>query len=77
MPLYEYRCRTCAAQFDARRSFDEADAPAPCPDGHIDSVRLLAAFASTGRAGAGAPLPMAGPSGGGGGCGSACGCHGA
>jgi putative FmdB family regulatory protein len=72
MPLYEYRCRTCDERFDVRRSFADADAPAVCPAGHDDAVRLLAAFASTGKASGGgssaAPMPS------GGGCGGACAC---
>ncbi len=50
MPLYEYRCRTCDATFEARRPMLEANAPVPCPDGHVDSVRLLSAFASVAAA---------------------------
>ncbi|HEY8546836.1 MAG TPA: zinc ribbon domain-containing protein [Acidimicrobiales bacterium] len=70
MPLYEYRCRTCDTRFDARRPAAEADAPATCPDGHADTVRLLAAFSATGRAAAGpgaGDAPMA-P------CGANCAC---
>jgi putative FmdB family regulatory protein len=71
MPFYEYRCRTCDERFDLRRSMDDADAPARCSAGHSNAVRLLAAFASTGKASAGgsaAPMPS------GGGCGGACAC---
>lgn len=72
MPLYEYRCRTCEERFEARRSLEDADAPVACPSGHTGAVRLLTAFASTGRAAVGAgPAPM--PSGGGC-CGGGCGC---
>jgi putative FmdB family regulatory protein len=77
MPLYEYRCRTCDDTFELRRSMSESNAPAPCPSGHIDSMRLLSVFASVG-----APASSAGSSGApgrapqGGGCGSSCGCHG-
>lgn len=74
MPLYEYRCRDCEATFELRRSMAEANDPAPCPSGHVNSVKLLSVFASvgasTGGGSAPAPMPM-----GGGGCGSACGCH--
>ena len=71
MPLYEYRCRTCDERFDARRSFDDADGAVTCPSGHEGAVRLLAAFASTGRAGS---SPGAVPVGGGACCGGGCGC---
>jgi len=73
MPLYEYRCRTCDSTFELRRTMADANAPAACPDGHDDAVRLLSVFAATGGAsssGASAAMPS-----GGGGCGAACGCH--
>jgi hypothetical protein len=53
----------------------QAAAPARCPDGHDDTVKLLSTVALAGRAGGGAspgPAPMAGA--GGGCCGGACGC---
>ena len=73
MPLYEYRCRTCDTRFEARRPMTHADAPARCPDGHEDALRLLSVFAATGRtsAGSGAPVPASVPAGG---CGAACAC---
>jgi hypothetical protein len=48
----------------------EASAPATCPEGHDDTVKLLSAVAVGGRAGS-AGQPRAG---GGGCCGGACGC---
>jgi putative FmdB family regulatory protein len=74
MPLYEYRCRTCDADFELRRAMSEASEPAECPQGHADSMRRLSIFASVGTGAAG-PAPK--PAGGGGGCcGGGCGCHG-
>jgi putative FmdB family regulatory protein len=70
MPLYEYRCRTCDDTFELRRSVEDANAPATCPDGHSDAVRLLSVFAAA-KVGAGSdpsPRPSA-P------CGSHCACH--
>jgi hypothetical protein len=47
----------------------EASAPASCPQGHDDTVKLLSTVAVGGRASAGgSPAP------GGGCCGGACGC---
>ena len=69
MPLYEYRCRTCDDVFELRRPMDESSAPADCPAGHAETVRLLSMFAS---AGAAAPTTAPGP--GGGCCGGGCGC---
>jgi putative FmdB family regulatory protein len=70
MAVYEYRCRTCDDLFELRRPMSESDAPADCPQGHADTVRLLSVFASAGVAasvGSGAPMPA-------GGCGPACAC---
>jgi putative FmdB family regulatory protein len=69
---YEFRCRACGATFEERRAMAEADAPAACPKGHVDTTRLLSVFAST--SGGGAAAPSAPGAGGGGCCGGACGC---
>jgi putative FmdB family regulatory protein len=73
VPVYEFRCSTCHAVFDKRRTMAEADAPATCPDGHVGAARLFPVFATVGLAAepAGAGLcgaPVAG------GCGSGCAC---
>lgn len=72
VPLYEYRCRVCDDHFEVRRPMSESGAPATCPDGHIDTVRLLSMFAS-----AGAPTrPTGAPAASTGGCcGGGCGCR--
>ena len=75
MALYEYRCKTCDSTFDVRRPMSEANEPAMCPRGHVDTVRLLSVFASVGTAGSGVPSASAMVPSAGGGCGSACGCH--
>ncbi|AKA03719.1 MULTISPECIES: FmdB family zinc ribbon protein [Streptomyces] len=68
MPRYEYRCRPCGTTFELDRPMAESSAPAVCPDGHQDTVKLLSAVAVGGTAAA------PGPSGGGGGgcCGGGC-----
>lgn len=73
--LYEYRCRTCDETFEARRPMSEANAPATCPQGHADSVRLLSVFASVGASGGdrSSAMPASAPSSAP--CGSHCGCH--
>ncbi|MCX5075601.1 zinc ribbon domain-containing protein [Streptomyces sp. NBC_00513] len=73
MPRYEYRCRTCDDTFEVSRPMAESSAPADCPAGHADTVKLLSAVAVGGSSG-GAPAsaPMDGGGGGccgGGGCG--------
>ncbi|WP_046506495.1 FmdB family zinc ribbon protein [Streptomyces odonnellii] len=73
MPRYEYRCRSCGDTFELSRPMAESSAPASCPAGHDDTVKLLSTVAVAGTARAGAPGPAA-PSGGGGGgcCGGGC-----
>ncbi|WP_253773362.1 FmdB family zinc ribbon protein [Goodfellowiella coeruleoviolacea] len=72
MPTYEYRCRVCAQTFTANRPMSESAAPARCPGGHEDSVKLLSTIALTGTAGAGRAAPVAAQGGGGGCCGGGC-----
>jgi putative FmdB family regulatory protein len=82
MPLYDYRCRECDQTFELRRAIAEADREVTCPCGHASVIRLLPAFAATGRASAGSGSGSAGtfgsfaptPSAGGGCCGGSCGC---
>ncbi|HEU4347312.1 MAG TPA: zinc ribbon domain-containing protein [Actinoplanes sp.] len=69
MPRYDYRCRACGHTFEVSRPMAEAGAPATCPQGHTDTVKLLSTVAMTGRSGS---VPA--PSSGGGCCGGACGC---
>ncbi|MEV0406687.1 zinc ribbon domain-containing protein [Actinoallomurus sp. NPDC050550] len=66
MPRYDFRCRACGATFEVSRPMAEASAPAACPDGHEDTVKLLSTVAVTGG-GTAAP-----PSGGGGCFGGGC-----
>jgi putative FmdB family regulatory protein len=74
MPRYEFRCRACGDTFEVNRPMSESSAPAACPHGHDDTVKLLSTVALTGgMVGGAGPAPMAG-GGGGGCCGGACGC---
>ena len=68
MPSYEYRCRACGATFVMVRPMTEASAPAICPAGHDDTVKLLSTVALTGRADSTAPQPAGGGCCGGGAC---------
>ncbi|MFD8211296.1 zinc ribbon domain-containing protein [Streptomyces sp. NPDC059695] len=69
MPRYEYRCRTCGDTFELSRPMAESSAPAACPAGHDDTVKLLSAVAVGGSASA---APAQGGGGGGGCCGGGC-----
>ncbi|TXC98917.1 zinc ribbon domain-containing protein [Streptomyces sp. ISID311] len=66
MPRYEYRCRPCDTTFELNRPMAESSAPAVCPHGHEDTVKLLSTVAVGGSAAAPAPSPA--PRGAGGGC---------
>ncbi|NLT55380.1 MAG: zinc ribbon domain-containing protein [Actinomycetales bacterium] len=68
MPTYDVRCRTCGRTFEISRPMARADDPAPCPDGHDDTVRLLPAVAVT-RGTSAPPAPSCGAPGSGGCCG--------
>ncbi|MEV5450762.1 zinc ribbon domain-containing protein [Streptomyces sp. H23] len=70
MPRYEYRCRSCGDTFELSRPMAESSAPAACPVGHDDTVKLLSTVAVGGSASASAPAPSSG--GGGGCCGGGC-----
>lgn len=71
MPIYEYRCSTCDAHFELRRSAEQSGAPATCPQGH-SARRVLSVFAAVGRSGAAGAAPAPAPAGGG--CGAGCAC---
>ncbi|MFF0226601.1 zinc ribbon domain-containing protein [Streptomyces sp. NPDC004629] len=68
MPRYEYRCRSCGDTFELSRPMAESAAPAACPAGHDDTVKLLSTVAVGGSASASAPASAPRPSAGGGGC---------
>ncbi|MFJ9180414.1 zinc ribbon domain-containing protein [Streptomyces sp. NPDC102360] len=70
MPRYEYRCRSCAATFELSRPMSASAAPATCPEGHADTVKLLSTVSVAGTATS--PPPSAGAGGGGGCCGGGC-----
>ncbi|MFI5756997.1 zinc ribbon domain-containing protein [Streptomyces sp. NPDC051569] len=74
MPRYDFRCRSCGDTFEVSRPMAESAAPASCPAGHDDTVKLLSTVAVGGAAkgGAAAPAPSAGGGGGGGCCGGGC-----
>ncbi|MET7359741.1 zinc ribbon domain-containing protein [Streptomyces sp. NPDC005562] len=72
MPRYEYRCRSCGDTFELSRPMAESAAPAACPAGHEDTVKLLSTVSVAGTTSA--PAPGGGGAGGGGGgcCGGGC-----
>ncbi|MER6831419.1 zinc ribbon domain-containing protein [Streptosporangium sp. NPDC000563] len=69
MPRYDFRCRACGSTFEISRPMARSDDPAPCPEGHDDTVKLLSTVAVTGGSASSAGSAAAPrPSGGGGGC---------
>lgn len=72
MPSYDVRCRACGTTFEISRPMAAADDPAPCPNGHDDTVRLLPTVGVLGRASGTGPSAAAAPAGGGGCCGGGC-----
>ncbi|MEU3875261.1 MULTISPECIES: zinc ribbon domain-containing protein [Streptomyces] len=75
MPRYEYRCKACGDTFELNRPMAESSAPATCPDGHTDTVKLLSTVAVTGTSStssASSSAPAAPRAGGGGCCGGGC-----
>jgi len=69
VPTYEFRCKACGSTFDVKRPMSEASAPATCPHGHDDTVKLLSVV---GLGGAGAGVGLDAPASGGGCCGGGC-----
>ncbi|MFB7289980.1 FmdB family zinc ribbon protein [Actinacidiphila glaucinigra] len=72
MPRYEYRCRSCGTTFELSRPMAESSAPAECPAGHDDTVKLLSTVAVGGTAAASAATAPRPAAGGGGCCGGGC-----
>lgn len=60
MPLYEYRCPTCAARFELLRPMSRASEPATCPAGHPGAERVLSLFAARSQESGGAATSLAG-----------------
>ncbi|MGQ5575505.1 FmdB family zinc ribbon protein [Streptomyces sp. ECR3.8] len=72
MPRYEFRCRTCGDTFELSRPMAESSAPAACPAGHDETVKLLSTVSVGGAASTAAPAPRPAGGGGGGCCGGGC-----
>lgn len=74
MAFYEFRCRECDTRFEVSRPMSQASDPATCPQGHTDTVKLLAALASVGGSVGGSSAPSMPSMPMGGGCGGGCAC---
>ncbi len=78
MPIYEYRCESCANQFEVLTRFAERDTAQVCPACESTRTRVLvSSFAFSGAGSESSMSDFSSESGGGsccgGGCGS-CGC---
>jgi putative FmdB family regulatory protein len=60
MPIYEYICSECGADFELLRSLSEADKGADCPHCHKPAQRKLSTFACFSTTSAGVPTRIAG-----------------
>ena len=47
MPFYEYRCKSCGSEFEAKRSIPDRDAEIHCPECAELGQRLMSSFAAT------------------------------
>lgn len=72
MPRYEFRCRACGDTFLVNRPMSESGAPASCPQGHDDTVKLLTTIGLAGAGPVNISAPAASSGGGGGCCGGGC-----
>ena len=78
MPIYEYRCESCAGKFEVLTRFAERDLAQVCPT--CDSTKTRVLVSSFAFGGGGGPESSASEftsskaSGGGGCCGGSCGC---
>ena len=41
MPVYNYVCTVCGAHFEKRHSFKDAGVPTACPNGHLQTRKVL------------------------------------
>jgi putative FmdB family regulatory protein len=46
MPIYEYRCQSCARDFEMTRPIAQSGEPAPCPTCGKPAQKLVSSFAS-------------------------------
>ena len=76
MPIYEYRCESCAGKFEVLTRFAERDSAQVCPTCESTKTRVLvSSFASFAAGDSSSPSDFAsGSSGGGCACGGACSC---
>ena len=75
MPIYEYRCESCAGKFEVLTRFAERDKAQVCPACESTKTRVLvSSFASLGSGESSASDFMSESTGGGCGCGGACSC---
>lgn len=58
MPRYDFRCRECSETFVVNVPMSASGDPAPCPEGHTDTVKLIPDVSMGGRrGGARKPIP--------------------
>jgi putative FmdB family regulatory protein len=73
MPIYEYRCESCAEKFEVLTRFAERDKAQVCPACESTRTRVLVSSFAFASAGESSISNFEGETGGGGCCGGACG----
>lgn len=43
MPFYNYVCKECGAHFEQWHSFKDADVRVVCPNGHVQTMKVMTA----------------------------------
>ena len=73
MPIYEYRCDSCAEKFEVLTRFAERDTAQVCPSCESTKTRVLVSSFAVAGGGLSEVSDFAGESSGGGCCGGGCG----
>ena len=74
MPIYEYRCESCAGKFEVLTRFAERDGAQVCPSCESSKTRVLVSSFAFGGGAETSASEFTSKASGGGCCGGSCGC---
>jgi putative FmdB family regulatory protein len=74
MPIYEYRCESCAGKFEVMTRFAERDTAQACPTCESTKTRVLVSSFAFGAGDESSASEFTSKASGGGCCGGSCGC---